>query len=95
MVNLGKRIRALRLEKHITQTEMAQRIGISKAMISAYELEQRQPSYDILIRIATFFKVSADYLLGLEKSEMIDISGLKEREIEAIRNMIDVLHSKD
>lgn len=55
MVNLGERLRKLRLEKHLTQTEMSRRIGVSKAMISSYELEQRQPSYGILVKFAAFF----------------------------------------
>ena len=94
MVNLGEKLRTLRLEKHMTQTEMAQRIGVSKAMISSYELEQRQPSYGILIKFAAFYGVTTDFLFGLEKGRTIKIDGLTEREIEAVINMIEVLQHK-
>ena len=94
MVNLGERIRALRLEKHITQTEMSKRIGVSKAVISSYELEQRQPSYEILIKIAAFFSVSTDYLLGLEKERSISVKGLNDKEVEAVSNLVDILRKK-
>ena len=94
MVNLGERLRTLRLEKQITQTEMAKRIGITKVMISSYELDQRQPSYDVLIKLAAFFGVTADFLLGLEKERTINVEGLSEREMGIIVSMIDVLRNK-
>ena len=94
MVNLGEKLRTLRLEKHITQTEMSRRIGVSKAMISSYELEQRQPSYGILIKFAAFFGVTTDFLLGLEKERSISVEGLEEREVEIVANMIEVLRNR-
>jgi transcriptional regulator with XRE-family HTH domain len=93
MVNMGNRLKGLRLEKHLTQTEVARRIGISKAMISSYELEQRAPSYEVLIKIAMFFNVSTDYLLGLEKPSL-KYDGLNEKEIRAVMNIIEVIRDK-
>ena len=91
MVNLGERLRALRNEQGITQTQLSKKIGISKAMISSYELEQRQPSYPILIKLATYFGVTTDFLLGLVIKRTINIDGLNEQEIEVMAKMIDVL----
>jgi len=94
MVNLGERLRALRLEKQITQTEMARRVGITKVMISSYELEQRQPSYDVLIKLAAFFGVTSDHLLGIEKERTVCVEGLGSEEMKVITSMIDVLRNK-
>ena len=94
MVNLGEKIRTLRLEKRISQTEMSKRIGVSKAMISSYELEQRSPSYEVLIKIASFFCVTTDYLLGVEKERTINVEGLGNREMEVIVSMVDVLRDR-
>jgi transcriptional regulator with XRE-family HTH domain len=94
MVNLGEKIRTLRNEQHITQTELSQRIGVSKAMISSYELEQRQPSYVILRKLAAHFGVTTDYLLGLEKSRTISVDGLDDAEITVVSNMIEVLRGR-
>lgn len=91
MVNLGERLRALRNERGITQTELSSRVGVSAAMISSYELEQRQPSYEVLIKFAAYFGVTTDYLLGLEKTRTINIDGLYEQEIEVVVKMIDAL----
>ena len=94
MVNLGEKIRTLRLERHITQTELSKRIGVSKAMVSSYELEQRSPSYEVLIKIAAFFNVSTDFLLGLDKSRNFNVDGLSKKELELLSNMISVLREK-
>ena len=94
MVNLGERLKALRLEKHITQAEMSARLGISPIMISSYELEKRQPNYGVLIKLATFFGVSTDYLLGLEKSRVINVDGLGDKEIQVLTSMVEVLRDR-
>lgn len=51
---LGYRLRKLRLERGMTQTQLAKRIGISKSAISGYELELRQPTYNVLRKLARF-----------------------------------------
>jgi transcriptional regulator with XRE-family HTH domain len=94
MVNIGQRLRQLRSERNITQTEVSKRVGVSNAMISSYELEQRQPSYDVLIKLAAYFAVTSDYLLGLEKSRTLNVDGLSNKEMQVIINMIDVLRSR-
>ena len=94
MVNLGERLRILRTEKRLTQTAVSQRIGVTKSMISSYELEQRQPSYDILIKLAAFFGTTTDYLLGVEKERVISVKGLNDREIDVLTGMIEILLDK-
>ena len=94
MVDFRMNIKKLRQEKHMTQAELAKRVGVSKAMISAYETEIRYPSYDVLIKLSSVFGVTTDYLLGLEKKRVVDITGLDDAEIEIILNMIELLKRK-
>ena len=94
MVNLGNRIRTLRLERHLSQTEVAQRVGVSKSMISSYELDSRAPSYEILVKISAFFSVTTDYLLGVEKARSVSVEGLKAEELEVVTNIIEVLRNR-
>ena len=61
---LGKRIKELRLEKGITQSELSSYLGLTPKMVSFYELQQRFPPQDIIIKLADYFNVSTDYLLG-------------------------------
>ena len=68
----------LRQSKHLTQTQLAQRMWVQKSIISAYETGMRQPSLDMLIRYAKEFHVSTDYLLGLNSRKELDISDLTD-----------------
>jgi len=57
-------LKMLRLQHGLTQQELAEQLGISAVTISGYELGRREPSIEILERIADCFGVSVDYLLG-------------------------------
>lgn len=61
---LGSRIRFLREERRLSQLEMANELNISNVQLSRYESGARKPDPDMLVRIADFLNVSADYLLG-------------------------------
>ena len=63
---MSEKLRELRLEKGVTQKEVARALNISKSAYANYEQGVREPSYSVLINICKYFKVSADYLLGLE-----------------------------
>lgn len=64
MKTFGNIIRDLRKQKGITQKELAQSLKLSESTIGMYERNERQPDYNTLIRIADYFKVSTDFLLG-------------------------------
>lgn len=64
-----RRIVELRKAKKITQEILAKQIGVTRSALSQYELGVRQPDYDIVKRIADYFGVSTDYLLGREVKE--------------------------
>ena len=66
-MNIGKIIRELRLEKHLTQTELAQKLNTTQDSISLWELGKSLPDIATLVKLSKFFHVSTDYLLGLEK----------------------------
>ena len=91
MTDFGNRLKNLRLRKHMTQSDLAERLGVTKSVISAYETGLRMPSYDILIKISRIFRVTTDYLLGLESKQEIDVSGLTEDEIHALTNLVKAM----
>ena len=76
MVDFGNTIKTLRKQHNMTQAQLAQKIGLTKSVISAYETGLRMPSYDVLISFSRIFKVTTDYLLGIERKQDIDLSGL-------------------
>lgn len=61
---IGVRLKQLREEKRMTQKELADLLQLTPKAISFYELGERQPSNEILVKLANYFHVSADYLLG-------------------------------
>ena len=63
---ISKRLKELRLEKGLTQKEVAEQLGISSTCYSGYEQGYREPDLKTLIKLCKFFEVSTDYLLGLE-----------------------------
>ena len=91
MVNFGNVLKTLRLKNNMTQAQLAQKLGVTKSVISAYETGLRLPSYDILIHIAKFFNVSTDYLLGLENKREVDLYGLTDDEITALLVLIKAM----
>ncbi len=91
MVDFGNNLKTLRTKNDMTQAQLAQKLGLTKSVISAYETGLRLPSYDILINVARIYNVSTDYLLGVEHSNEIDFSGLSIEEIEALKNLIKAM----
>ena len=94
MVDFGNRLKQLRLREGYTQQQLAVKLGVTKSVISYYELQERSPSPEILIRLAHIFHVTTDFLLGLEQQERIDLQGLDEEDIITIKRMINALKKK-
>ena len=88
MVDLGAKLKKLRIEHNMTQLQVAQRVGVSKAVISSYETTSRFPSYDVLIKLATLYGVTADYLLGMDTRTLLDVSDLSPVQLNAVKTVI-------
>lgn len=91
MVDFGNRIKNLRQKNALTQQQLAERLGLTKSVVSAYENGIRMPSYETLLAISRIFRVSTDYLLGNESRTLIDTSGLTQEEIEALSQLIRMM----
>ena len=94
MVNFGLILKSLRIRDDMSQAQLAQKLGLTKSVISAYETGIRQPSYDVLIHIAGIFDVSTDYLLEVERKRDIDFSGLTPEETDALINLVKAMKKK-
>ena len=58
------RIKDLRRSKHITQEKLASILGVTQSNLSGWETEKWQPDHATLLKLADYFEVSIDYLLG-------------------------------
>lgn len=63
---IGKRIKELRLERKISLLTLSKAIKVDKHAIIYWEQEINEPKATYIVRLAQYFGVSADYLLGLE-----------------------------
>ena len=94
MVDFGNTLKALRLREDMTQAQLAQKLGLTKSVISAYETGLRLRSYDVLIHVSKIFKVSTDYLLGVESQHDLDLSGISDDEVAALKNLIKAMRNR-
>lgn len=85
---LAKRRQALNLSRKV----VSENIGISASTLADYENGHIEPSLKVLMKLATLYKCSTDYLLGIEKDspqKSIDVTGLSSEQIRALQKFID------
>jgi len=91
---LDSRLRGLREQSGNQQKDVAESLGISKQVYSNYELGKREPDYGMVVRIAEYFNVSTDYLLGKPDnpapySKTKKEPTLRERVTQEINSLLD------
>lgn len=96
---LGERLSILRQSKGLSQTQLAERIGVQKQSVSNWENNNIMPSVDMLEKLADFFSVSTDYLLSRESPnqsgvQVLDVTGLRPEEIAHVQLLIDDLRNR-
>lgn len=67
-MNFSARLKRLRLEHKLTQSDLADILGLKPTAISNYESQRNEPSFEKLIILSEYFEVSCDYLLGVTDS---------------------------
>lgn len=85
---LNIRINELRTAHGLTQVEFAKHLSVSKQTVSNWENNNIQPSIDMLVKIADYFGVSTDYLLGRSNEYKLDVSGLSNTAAAHIQMII-------
>ena len=85
---LNENIRKLRLLRGLNQVEFSAKLGVTKQCVSNWENDNVMPSVDMLVKIADFFNVTTDFLLGRNEKAYIDVSGLTEKQISHISLII-------
>ena len=88
MFDFGLRIRQLRKTYNMSQEDLGRRVDRSKSVISSYENNIKIPPLEILTQMAAIFNVSLDYLVGIDKAEMIAVNGLSRQQKALIRTLV-------
>ena len=76
-------LQKLRKEKKITQEEMSNILNVSRATYNGYELEKYEPNIDTLCKLADFYNVSLDYLIGRNRND--DLGYLSNEQISLVK----------
>lgn len=99
----GERLAELRKNKHLKQEELAKQLGISKSALSKYERNINEPDDKTVRKVAEFFNVSLDYLMGLTREErplhrtgatLIVLDNLPQAAKDDLLKYIDFLKAK-
>ena len=93
--DFGCRLRELRLNKKLTQTQVARRLNLSKTTISGYENNIKTPSLDVLTQLSILYVVSSDYILGLENRNMLLIDGLTDKQRKILDLLLDEFRTQN
>lgn len=85
---LYEKIKNLRIHSGMSQPQLAERLGVTKSAVNAWEMGMNSPSLSYIIRLAQIFGVSTDYLLGVNERLTVDITNLDELQKQAVTLMI-------
>lgn len=91
---VAERIKNLREQKGFTQAELAKKLGITRSSVNAWEMGISVPSTQYIVELANMFGVSTDYLLCVGKSASIDVSGLSEKDVQLVTQIVSHLREK-
>ena len=92
---LHEQIQKLRMARKMSQVELGKRLGVTKGCVCNWENDNTQPSIEMLVRLASLFSVSTDYLLGLDSGDAvyIDATGLPADTVAHVQQLVDDLRA--
>ena len=88
---VADRIKAIREQRGLTQADLAKQLGITRSSVNAWEQGISVPSTQYIVELAGLFKVSTDYLLGIDTTATVNVSGLSDEDIQLVQQLIDHL----
>ena len=91
---VADRIKFLREQKEMSQSALAKQLGITRSSVNAWEMGISVPSTQYIVELAGIFKVSTDYLLCVDTSSSVSVSGLSEKDVQLVYTVINHLREK-
>lgn len=84
-MSFGARLKELRIQKNLTQEQLAKKINLSKANVSKYESDLVEPNLETLAMISVLFDVSINYLIGVPDKATPDEQPLSEKQSQLLK----------
>ena len=88
---LYPRMRDLREDLDYSQAKMAAALGLYKTTYARYESGEREAPAWVIVKLAEYYCVSTDYLLGLERLTTVDVTGLADRDVAVLAELAERL----
>lgn len=92
---VADKVKYLREQHAMTQAALAKQLGITRSSVNAWEMGISVPSTQYIVELANIFKVSTDYLLGMDATATISVAGLDEADIQLVSAVITHLREKE
>ena len=88
-------IKTLRERANMSQAALAKKLDVTRSSVNAWEMGLSVPQVQYIVALAKQFKVSSDYILGIEETSSVSISGLTEKQMSAVIELINCFRSSD
>lgn len=92
---VADKIKHLREQLGMTQSDLAKKLGITRSSVNAWELGISVPSTQYVVELAGIFKVSTDYLLGVKSTATVSVEGLSEEDVQLVNAVIIHLRARN
>ena len=92
---VADKIKFLREQLGLTQSDLAKKLGITRSTVNAWEMGISVPSTQYVVELAGIFKVSTDYLLGVQNTASVSVDGLSETDVQLVNAVINHLRQKN
>lgn len=89
--DFGLRLKELREAKHLSQSDVASRLNVSRSTVSGYESNTTTPSLEQFTRLAILYNTSLDYMMGLDNRVCFYLDGLSENQQQTILDVVNRL----
>lgn len=89
--NLSTKLKAARINRNLSRKQISELTGVSVSVIGLYENGTRLPSLTVLVKLATHYKVSIDYLLDFNTNpnNSLSLDGLSPKQIKTLKMVYD------
>ena len=101
MKSFGKTLKLLRKQKGLTQEELAKVFSVTRGSLANWEIDRANPDVDTLNKLADYFGVTTDYLLGREiiefqmsDSNFLNLSELSAEQRKAVEHIVEVMRNE-
>lgn len=91
---ISDRIKELRARNNMSQTKLAKALNVSRSTVNAWEMDLSMPTIKYVIEMTKIFKVTSDYILELDNSNMININNLSKKQVRVILQIIECFNNK-